>query len=244
MLQLQVNFEFPTDILAIIFTLLAWVVVAYFIFRIYQEHHEKPKLWKIVTVIIVGLFSFSFNVTIFDTLIKIAILPLGVWIVYWILKDRGNSWERYRKFAWLGFWANYLFIVTTLLTIPLHNSVYPKNELATYLSRFENGAILQIHPSAREVTMNNQKLKEQLQTMVNEPIQSDFWYQDLILNVEPDDREERFPYQFVGTSSKWGSGLATLVLIENDGKGLLITTAKRQVYFRSDESFLEGEIFQ
>ena len=52
-------------------------------------------------------------------------------------------------------------------------------------------------------------------------------------------RKERFPYLLTGTKPKWGSGIPTLNFLEKDGKGILITTPKRQLYFRAEQTLLE-----
>lgn len=81
---------------------------------------------------------------------------------------------------------------------------------------------------------------EQLDTMRKETIYSDEWYRDTYMNAEPNQRNERFPYQLIGTSSKWGSGLQSIIFIEDDGKGMLLSTPQQQIYFRSDRSLIEG----
>ena len=75
--------------------------------------------------------------------------------------------------------------------------------------------------------------------MRQEEVFSDQWYEDTYM-TESNKRNERFPYQLIGTSSKWGSGLETIIYIEDDGKGILLSTPKEQLYFRSEDSFIEG----
>jgi hypothetical protein len=239
---MQVEIGFQNDFIEIVFTLVAWGLIAFMAVRYYNNQRETTTLWKACLVTFIGIFSFTFNFTILDTLVKVAILPLGVWVLYWLLKEKGDIWKRYRKFAWLGFWANYLFLMTTLLSIPIHHIVYPKDDAKTYVANVENATIVPTHPSAGEVSLNHEKLAEQLWTMNIEAIYSDTWYMDLYYEQDTLEIEERFPYQLAGTSSKWGSGLATVIFVENDGKGLLISTSKNQVYFRSNEIFLEGEL--
>ena len=53
-------------------------------------------------------------------------------------------------------------------------------------------------------------------------------------------RKERFPYLLTGVKPKWGSGIPTLIYLEEDGKGILITTPKKQLYFRSQQALVEG----
>ena len=188
----------------------------------------------------VGLFSFSFKWNMFDTMVKFPILPLGVWILYFILKGREERWQTYRSFAWLGFWANFIFLASTLIAIPVHHVVYPKDEPSTYISKVGNASILNIHPSAKDRLLNEESLLNQLDTMSQETIFSDQWYEDTYMNPESNKRNERFPYQLIGASSKWGSGLDTIIYIEDDGKGILLSTPKEQLYFRSENSIIEG----
>ena len=49
-----------------------------------------------------------------------------------------------------------------------------------------------------------------------------------------------FHIYLLEASSKWGSGLHTIIYIENDGKGILISTPQEQLYFRSEDSLIEG----
>ncbi|HHW36271.1 MAG TPA: hypothetical protein GXX18_03115 [Bacillales bacterium] len=237
---MEINFGFTFNAIAILTGIFAWGVIAFFTYRIYKKQIEKPKIWKIIIVIFVGIFSFSINWNMFDTMLKFPILPLGVWILYFVLKGKDERWQTYRSFAWLGFWANFLFLASTLFAIPIHQAVYPKDEPTTYISNIENASIINIHPSAKEQSLNKESLLKQLQTMKQETIYSDQWYEDTYMNAESNKRSERFPYQLIGTSSKWGSGLHTIIFIEDDGKGILLSTPKKQLYFRSEDSLIEG----
>jgi hypothetical protein len=76
--------------------------------------------------------------------------------------------------------------------------------------------------------------------MHKEGIPSEEWYYEAAVDVETKDREERFPYQIIGTKAKWGSGINTIIYVEDDGKGLLIWTPKKQYYYRTDTSLIEG----
>lgn len=189
---------------------------------------------------LVGLLSLSMNWSLFDTILKLPILPLGVWFVYFVFRGKNESWQRYRSFAWLGFGAKFIFFALSLLSIPVHHVIYPADQLSVYISNVENADILNIHPSAKDKSLNRVSLITQIDTMRREAIYSDQWYNETYMNTEPNKRNERFPYQLVGTSPKWGSGLQTLVYIEDDGKGLLLSTPKRELYFRSNDSFIQG----
>lgn len=235
-----VHMDFPINIIASITGIVAWSVIGILAYRIYKKQIVKPKVWKVLIVIFVGLFSFSINWYMFNTMVKLPILPLGVWILYWFFRKKAEQWQTYRTFAWLGFFMNFIFLVSTLVITLVHYVVYPKNEFSTYISAVENAAIIQIHPSAKDRSLNNEHLLKQLQTMRQETIYSEQWYGETYMNAESNQINERFPYQLIGTLPKFGSGIHTIVYVEADGKGMLISTPKNQVYFRSEDSLLKG----
>ena len=84
-----------------------------------------------------------------------------------VLKGKDERWQTYRSFAWLGFCANFLFLASTLIAIPFHHVIYPKDEPSTYISNVENASILNIHPSAKDLSLNKESLLNQ-----NEMLQS------------------------------------------------------------------------
>ncbi|WP_428909971.1 hypothetical protein [Niallia sp. Krafla_26] len=236
----MIDVDFTINAVAFVTSMLAWVFMIFLAYRIYKKQTVKPKIWKILLVMFVGLFSFSINWTMFDEMVKFPILPLGVWILYFIFNRKEERWQMYRPFAWLGFWANFIFLASTLIAIPVHHVVYPKDEPTTYLSRVENSSMIHIHPSAKDLSLNKEILLQQLPTLKQETFFLDQWYEDTYMDTEPNDRNERFPYQLIGTSPKWGSGIDAIIYMEDDGKGLLISTPQKQLYFRSEKSFLEG----
>jgi len=67
---------------------------------------------------------------------------------------------------------------------------------------------------------------------------SDLWYEETYADTDSTTKDERFPYQLIGTKPKWGSGLRTSIFIESDGKGFLVSTQDKQLYFRSEQSVL------
>ena len=228
------------NLIEIVTVILGWLIIAFFAYRIYQKQIVKPKVWKIPLLILVGLISFSIDLGMFDIILKLPILPLGVWILYFVFKGKDERWQTCRSFAWLGFGANFIFIASTLITIPIHHVIYPKDELSVYISNIENASIINTHPSAKDRSLNKDSLQNQLDTMRQEVIYSQQWYRETYIDIESNKRNERFPYQVIGTSSKWGSGLQTLIYIEDDGKGILLSTPKKQLYFRSRDSLIEG----
>lgn len=227
------------NIIEVITSLLAWICIGIIVFRLYKKQSVKPKLWKVLVVLFVGLFSFSINWNVFDTMVQISLLPLGVWILYAFLNRKDGRWNQYRPFAWLGFFANFIFLASILLTIPINYLVYPENDPATYISNVENASIINIHPSAKESSLIHEDLLKKIHSLKEEVFYSDEWYNETYMDTETNKRNERFPYMLMNTSPKWGSGLITNVYIEGDGKGLLIVTPEKQFYFHSDHSLLE-----
>jgi hypothetical protein len=222
--------------------IIALIMILLAIRMIYSKQELKPKLWKILIVVFVGLFSFSINLPFMDQQVKLAILPLGVWILYGIYSRRseGNSWETYRRYAWLGFLTNYLFLVMSILIPLVHVGFYPKNDITTYISEVKSAQLIRTHPSADNLTLDHHLLLSQIDSMKNEPVYSDEWYRETFeMRAEEERKDERFPYQLTGITSKWGSGAQSLIHVERDGKGILITTGQEQFYFRSDQSFLK-----
>ncbi|WP_213367810.1 hypothetical protein [Mesobacillus boroniphilus] len=222
--------------------LLAWGAIFILAWRIYSKQSIKPKIWKMTVVIFLGLFSFSINLPYMDQQIKLAILPLGLWILYGIYsrKDEGISWDKYRKYAWLGFFANYIFLAVSLILPLMHSGIYSNSELSTYLSDINKGFIIKTHPSAADKILDRNSFHVQIDRIEEEPVYSEQWYQEAFeAGIERSKLEERFPYLLVGTEARWGSGLHTKIFVERDGKGLLISTDQKQVYFRAEKTLLK-----
>lgn len=173
----------------------------------------------------------------FDALIKISILPLGVWILY-LFKGKKEGWKTYRPYAWLGFWANFIFLVTTFIAIPIQHIIYPEKDPTTYISNIKDATLIKIHPSAKNLSISQANFMKQINNFKEEQILSDQWYQDTFMDSKK--KTERFPYQLIGVSPKFGSGLSSIIYIENDRKGILISTSNKQLYFRSDHSLIGG----
>ncbi|WP_226641916.1 hypothetical protein [Mesobacillus subterraneus] len=232
------------DILGAFLNLLAWSAILILARRIYSKQDVKPIIWKLVVVIFVGLFSFSINLPYMDQQIKLAILPLGVWILYGIYsrKNEGISWDQYRKYAWLGFFANFIFLAVSLISPLIHSAIFPANEMSTYLSDINKGKIIQTHPSADSKILDKDSLRIQMDRFKEEPVYSEKWYYEAFESAgELSKAEERFPYQLTGTEAKWGSGIDPMIFIEQDGKGILVSTGQKQVYFRAEKSLLKKE---
>ncbi|MFA9555742.1 hypothetical protein ACERII_00340 [Evansella sp. AB-rgal1] len=237
---MEFSFEYSTNIVEIVVDIFSWALIIYFIYYFYQKLERKPKVWKAVVATFVGLFTFSFNFTMLGALVEIPILPLGVWVLYWYAHSRNGAWDKYRSFAWLGFVANFLFIVTAILSVFLHHLVFPKDDPSIYISNAENAGLLKTHPSGEEVVLDKENVSQALSSYHEEQVESIDWYTDITFQVEPHEREEKFPYHLIGTKPKWGSGLSTMIYIERDGKGILVDSSEKQRYFRTTESLLKG----
>jgi hypothetical protein len=221
------------------FGIIGWAAVGIIAYRFYKQQVTKPRVWKIVIIIFVGVFSFSINWPIGDTIIKITLLPLGVWVLY-LLRGKTEQWQSYRTYAWLGFFANFIFLATTLFAILVSHYVYPKDKPLTYMANIEGASIVNTHPSAKNLTLNKRDLPELLQKVTEEPLRSEDWYGES--TTEATVVSERFPYQLIGAEAKFGSDLHAAIYVENDGKGLLLQTPQSHYYFRSQQSLLlEGK---
>lgn len=222
-----------------ILTVFSYTIIGLFIYKIYKKQDVKPKIWKVILVTFIGIFSFTFNFPREETIYKIPILPLGVWILYWILHKREdtNRWEKYRSYAWLGFAANFLFLITTFLYAPLDNLLYPKDDIRTYIANDKKARMIVTHSSALPVKDFSIK---NIQSMEREPMDAILWYEVSNPSITSEAKLEMFPYQLIGTEAKWGSGIKPVIYIERNGKGLLISTGREQIYFRSTESLLDS----
>ncbi len=221
----------------VLISVIGWIVIGLLVLRSYKKKLVKPKVWKVLMVVIIGLLSFSIKWVMFGKIINIAILPLGVWLLYFFKRKDADKWQLYRSFAWIGFLGNYIFLSCSLVMIPIHFVLYPSNEPTTYIANVENASVISSHSSGSNVTLNKEMLQDQLHIMKETPIDSDEWY--LAIREQ---KKERFPYLLINTLPKWGSGIATIIYVENDGKGLLITSDKHQLYYRFDDSvFEEGD---
>ncbi|WP_066305518.1 hypothetical protein [Bacillus sp. FJAT-29814] len=219
------------SIIGIILVVIGWAAVGTIAWQIYKKQEIKPKIWKVIIIIFIGLFSFSIDWPLFDQVIRISILPLGVWILF-LLRGRLPQWPFYRKYAWLGFFANFIFLAAGLLAIVCNQAVYPQNQLLTYLANVEQGFIINTHPAAENLSFDKENAPKLLLKGKEKLVRSTDWY-------ELSETSERFPYQLIGAKPKFGSNLSAIIYVEQDGKGLLIQTPNRHYYFRLDESLLK-----
>jgi hypothetical protein len=233
--------DIPIDIVGILFSIVAWALLIFWTYRTFRKKQVKLKIWRVIVFTIVGIFSFSINFSIFGTLVKFSVLPLGIWILYgWYFKSKKNTWLNYRVFAWIGFFSNFFFLLATLISTLVHGVIYPNDEPTTYISNVDKATIISIHPSGNYQTINGNKLQKQIEEMEQATIYSDKWYEETFMGETS--KDERFPFQLIGVWPKWGSGIKSVIFIEKDGKGILIDTPKKQLYFRTENVFLEGVI--
>lgn len=235
------NFLESINIIELIATILAWIVIGWLTNFVYTKQEVKPTFWKVLLILFIGFFTFAINWQMFNSYIKIPILPLGVWILYAVFKNKSEKWNLYRPFAWLGFFANLIFLIALLLAIPFNHLIYSESEFETYISNIEKAKLVNIHPFAKDSSLDKEMLIKQTPFLSEELIQSHEWYNDTEMNKHSKKVVERFPYQLIGFSGKWGSDLKTVVYLEKDGKGILISTKNKQLYFRSEYSLIKGE---
>jgi hypothetical protein len=69
-------------------------------------------------------------------------------------------------------------------------------------------------------------------------IMNEQWYEETYMKGESSKREERFPFLLIDYHPKWGSDIHSMIYIEADGKGILISASDKQLYFRSETSIL------
>src|SRR5690606_41578342 len=97
-----------------------------------------------------------------------------------------------------------------------------------------------IHPSAEQsVFIDISQLEEQLAHMMEVKIDSQGWYLDIHdRKINEQEVVEKFPYMIVDVKGRWGSGYYSLIYVEHDGKGILITSNKNKYYYRFEQSIV------
>jgi hypothetical protein len=246
----MVDYWIPNALSTSIMTIIGWGILIGAVCYLYRKQTEKPVIWKMVIIIYIGLFCFNFSFIVSETPVKIAILPLGVWILILVFGKRKERWKVYRPFAWLGFFGNYIFLITTLLSSLVQSLLYPTDKVETFLAELNNPGILLIHPSGKQADLNKELFIESLSSWGIGKMDTQQWYYESFPEIKEEELEEegqmphqtmeRFPYILIGATPKWGIGYESTIYMERDGKGLLISTEKGQYYFRSSESVLKG----
>ncbi|WP_438347369.1 hypothetical protein ACP8HI_16915 [Paenibacillus sp. FA6] len=220
-------------------TILGWIIVIVLVSRQFLKQQEKPAYWRVMLVVLLGIFSFTINFNLFHISLKLSILPLGVWVLYGMLRKK--SWKTYRPFAWIGFGANFIFLGTALMSGVIDNWVYPKEDPSTYIADIEHASIVAIHPSATPAFLNKERFQNELSDLKSATITGLEWHRESVLESGSYYRKERFPYVLLGALPRWGSGLDSVVYIQDDGRGLLITTPNQNYYYLSKEPLIEME---
>lgn len=246
----MVDYWIPNALSTGIMTIIGWGILIGAVCYLYRKQTEKPVIWKMVIIIYIGLFCFNFSFIVSETPVKIAILPLGVWILILVFGKRKERWKVYRPFAWLGFFGNYIFLITTLLSSLVQSLLYPTDKVETFLAELNNPGILLIHPSGKQADLNKELFIESLSSWGIGKMDTQQWYYESFPEIKEEELEEegqmphqtmeRFPYILIGATPKWGIGYESTIYMERDGKGMLISTEKGQYYFRSSESVLKG----
>lgn len=238
---LQFDLAWTTSLVHIALNILGLGICLLILARKYKRQQQKPVWWKGLLVAVLGLIAFKFDMAFYERTIGIPLLPLGVWIAYFFLKH--TSWSLYQGYAWRGFVINYVFLALTLISFPIHDGLYPKDQAGTYLADISHMEAVIIHPSADDVVVDATLFLSQVDLLTPTPIQSQQWHFDSRHNESaPYYGREKFPYQLLGVKPSWGSGLQTAVYLEYDLQGVLITTQERQVYFRSTAPLAERRV--
>ena len=205
----------------------------------YKKRAKRPVAWwKMLFVLLVGLFSFSINFNFFGEMHKFAILPLGAVVFYFITRKKGDVWPTYKPFIWIGFLANYAFFVIGIALVPILNALYPPNNIDTYIKNVQEAAIITTHMSASEHVRLTENAQQLLLNSTNEQFNADEWYYDLRESVRYYN-DEQFPYMLSNVTKPLGMNEKVLHFVEKDGQGLLIITDNVQYYFRTVEPFIQ-----
>jgi hypothetical protein len=231
----MINLNFTGNAVEWTATILAYAAVVIAAYVLYKKQDDKPKILKIIFIMFIGLFSFSINWQSEDLLIRLPILPLGVWILYFFSKGKEGRWAKYRRFAWLGFAANFALLAASLAAAMFYHGIYDTKDPAVYLANVEKAEVVLLHPSAEKAVLRPEALLE-TETWTKENFNSEQWYGEITMD---ENHNERFPYLLSGTEPKWGSGLESVIYIEKDGRGLLISGPDAQLYFRAEKPLTE-----
>lgn len=233
-MNFQFHFELFKDISTTMITIVNLLIFTFFIYWLYKKSKLKPKIWKSIVVMFIGGFAFTVNFNLFSTPVELPILPLGVWLLYWILsrKNREERWGKYRLFAWFGFLLKFIFILTSFFIHPINQFIYPIEELETFISDTKEAKIIPTVLNTENVVINNE-FNDLIHNAKLKAFNGMIWYQQI---NDTKLKNELFPYILVGSKSKTGSNLDPVVFIEKNGKGFLVTTKEGQYYFQSKKS--------
>ncbi|RJX39066.1 hypothetical protein D3P09_16330 [Paenibacillus pinisoli] len=238
---MSLELDLPQNIIAVTASIVGWTIVLCWIILRYRKLQEKPAIWKMILAALVGILSISIHVSVFSTAVKLSVVPIGVLLVFLFM--RNGTWSTYRRFAWIGFFSSYILVATTLLGSWLHQTVYDKTDPATYLADIQQVQVIGIHPSAGHIGWDQAMFEKRLPDLLLEQSYNTLdWYYESRPAGETMHASEKFPYALLGAKPSWGSGYESAVFLESDGKGLLIQTAERHYYFRSEEPLVKLEV--
>ena len=219
------------------FVIGTWLIIVLLFMKIWMQQDEKVPLWRAIVVCLVGLFTLSINLPLFEEYREIAILPLGVWVIVFLLRNKETRWAAYRKFAWLGFLSNYIFLLIFIIETLLYRALYPADELATYVQSLEHAEVFVIHESVEEKVLASNAL-ENLQHASKAAYNAFDWHETAIFS-ESEERFEQFPYILTDIEPKNSFPYQFSIYIERDGNGILLTSEKVQYYFRTAKPVLQ-----
>ncbi len=229
--------EFPGDFVRWVLTVAAWLIILVLLIRHYKRQESKPVIWKAVLALAVGIAAVPLHINMFGISAKLAVLPIGVGLIYMLIKN--ESWQRYRKFAWAGFWSNYVMLVVALLSGMLFSLVYPKGDLSIYLAHVDKAELVETHHSSPLARLSIDSLKTSMdKAVLQENYPALEWNTQSMQEGEALYQKEQFPFMLSGVQPRWGSGLDSAVFVERDGQGLLVITDSDYLYFRSGEPFV------
>jgi len=221
-----------------LFNISLYVVFIVIAYRIYKKQELKPTWWKIPLLFYLGLLSFSINFSFFNKLHQFALLPLGAGLFYLITKNRLETREKYKRFVWLGFFANYAFFIASIAALLLSNLLFPKDELSTYIKSLDNAEVFITHSSMEEPVQLTDDAYDLLAKANPGHMEVDQWY-IAQAHVEQTRTEELFPYMLQNVTTPAGLNVEVFFYIEKDSKGLLVLTPTAHYYFRTANAFIE-----
>ncbi|MFD1171023.1 glycosyltransferase family protein [Oceanobacillus picturae] len=219
-------------IVELIMTILGICCILLLVYYLYKRKEKgNPKPWLILIITSIGLLNIKYEIASYS----VPVIPIGVMIIYFEFLVKRRNWHWYRKYAWTGFLGSYILFATTLLSQPIQAFFYP-NEPETYLANIHQPELITTNfISAEGKTLHKEILNDALSNLERQKLRNEKWIDSLY------DEEERFPYLITGIDPKWGSGIDTMVFIEGDGKGWLITTPEAHYYYRSPTSIFKEE---
>lgn len=233
--DLQITLDLPTNFISIMIAAINLSAFIFFMRLQYRKLDVKPALWKVGVAGGMGILAIPTTFT-YSFSIRLAAVPIGVWLIYLVI--RHTSWPRYRRFAWTGFWLNYLFLITTIIAHLLTGVFYAKTELGTYLASTEEAYVVRTHSSAPDASLDIDRFNAALLTAERQQrFPAIEWHSDSVRNGVFYGKE-RFPYMLGGVEPKWGSGTKAVVFVEYDGKGLMIVDGENNLYVRSQDYFI------